>query len=471
MKASKLKTLILLLTMALYVAACSSTEPQTVIDDSRPDSSSSGRGSGDSPPDTPGDGVKVEVTRAIAGSSAGWVDGSPAEADESYRASAGGEAMEMSAASDAVAEPEFAGTAPPPDSFAASEERLDQNSQLTAGEVDDNEQWDDYLLYLRDYSGAKVLPVDVSERHIIHVTDSAGNPILGAKIEIEQNGATVGRLRTHSDGRAYFFPKALPTADASQPFDLSVTLNGDAERLVISPDGAQREWTMAHPGGDQMPAADRLDVLFLIDATGSMADEIAQIRDNIQQISAQIDALPSQPDVRFGMTVYRDREDAFVSRTFDFTPDVEAFAAGLEAVQADGGGDYPEDLNEGLFQAIHTPEWRVEGTVSLIFLVADAPPHLDYGQQNHYAAEMLEAAERGIKIYPIASSGLDDQGEYIFRQLAQTTGGKFIFLTYGAGGAGTPGTETTHNVEDYTVSALDDLVVRIVEDELAHQTR
>jgi hypothetical protein len=101
--------------------------------------------------------------------------------------------------------------------------------------------------------------------------------------------------------------------------------------------------------------------------------------------------------------------------------------------------------------------------------VADAPPHLDYGQQNHYAVEMLEAAERGIKIYPIASSGLDEQGEYIFRQLAQATGGRFIFLTYGPEGPGTPGDETTFNVDQYTVSSLDDLVVQVVEEELAYQ--
>ena len=171
------------------------------------------------------------------------------------------------------------------------------------------------------------------------------------------------------------------------------------------------------------------------------------------------------------MTVYRDQSDAYVSRTFEFTPDVDAFEEALAEVRADGGGDYPEDLNEALSRAVHVPEWRVEETVSLIFLVADAPPHLDYGQQNHYAFEMLEAAERGIKIYPIASSGLDEQGEYIFRQLAQVTGGRFIFLTYGPEGPGTPGEETTFNVDQYTVSALDDLVVKIVQEELAHQVQ
>jgi Mg-chelatase subunit ChlD len=227
---------------------------------------------------------------------------------------------------------------------------------------------------------------------------------------------------------------------------------------------------VVHPAANSDRDSIRLDILFLMDATGSMADEIAQLKDNIQAISAAIDTLPARPDVRFAMTVYRDQGDAYVSRTFEFTPDVSAFEAALAEVRADGGGDYPEDLNEALSRAVHTPEWRVEETVSLIFLVADAPPHLDYGQQNHYAVEMLEAAERGIKIYPIASSGLDEQGEYVFRQLAQASGGRFIFLTYGPEGPGTPGDETTFNVDQYTVSSLDDLVVKIVEEELAYQS-
>ena len=350
----------------------------------------------------------------------------------------------------------------------APEESISQNSALTAGEVDDNANWDDYLLYLRDYQGPRVIPVDVSERHQIRVVDAAGEPVLGALIRVLVDGQEVQRLRTHSDGGTLFFPRALPEALQGEQYTLEVEVDGAVTEVEIPAGAMQREWEIVHPaaGAPQVPA--RLDILFLIDATGSMSDEIQQLKDNIQTIARQIDALPAQPDVRFAMTIYRDRGDEFVSRTFDFTPDVDTFAEALAQVEAAGGGDYPEDLNEALARAVHAPEWRVMETVSLIFLVADAPPHLDYpDQQTSYADEMMEAASRGIKIYPIASSGLDGQGEYIFRQLAQVTGGRFIFLTYGPGGPGTTGTETEHQVEDYTVSALDELVVRVVEEELA----
>ncbi len=195
-----------------------------------------------------------------------------------------------------------------------------------------------------------------------------------------------------------------------------------------------------------------------------MSDEIQQLKDNTISVSERIHTLPSEPNMRFWMTIYRDRGDLFISRTFDFTSDIQAFTDELAQVVAEGGGDYPESLNEGLHSAVHLPEWRVEETVSLIFLIADAPPHLDYSQDYDYAQEIFNATEDGIKIIPLASSGLDDQGEYIFRQLAQMTAGKFLFLTYGAGGG--PGDDTIHHVDDYSVLSLDDLVVKVVEDEL-----
>jgi hypothetical protein len=117
--------------------------------------------------------------------------------------------------------------------------------------------------------------------------------------------------------------------------------------------------------------------------------------------------------------------------------------------------------------------------VQLIFLVADAQPHLDYQQDYDYAQEMVIAAQNGIKIHPIASSGLQPAGEFIFRQIAQYTMGHFIFLTYDNSVPGTPGSgredlnvgdpddpSTVEDDGDYTVEQLDDLVLRLITDEL-----
>jgi hypothetical protein len=341
---------------------------------------------------------------------------------------------------------------------------ISQRPNLRAGSVDDNAAWDDYLLYRLRFAEWNILvhEIDVSERHIIQITNRQGQPILGAKVSISDDaGRELCSMYTPADGKVLFFPQASKSPEAQR------------YQIFVEKGSATANFTLNRNDRDHTVVLDarsannpvRLDVHFLIDATGSMSDEIHQLKANMITISERIHALPSTPDVRFGMTIYRDRGDLFVSRTFEFTPDIEKFTEELRNIGAEGGGDYAESLNEGLHNAIHLPEWRVEETVSLIFLVADAPPHLDYANDYNYAKDVFEAVERGIKIFPLASSGLDDQGEYIFRQLAQISSGKFLFLTYGAGGA--PGDETPHHVDDYSVLSLDELVVRLVEEELA----
>lgn len=390
--------------------------------------------------------------------SGGWSGRASAESEERFLAA--GEALEESGAPKAAV---MADSAEAPERERASVE-VQQQPNLRAGSVDDNAEWDDYLLYRLRFAeyGITVREVDVTERHRIRVQNEQGQPVLGAQIRIrDENGQDLAVLHTHADGGAYFFPLAT-RGEIPETFEIQVS-KGEATAAAQLPRQEREHTLILDARSSSNPV--KLDLHFLIDATGSMSDEIQQLKANMIEISQRIDELPSQPDVRFGMTVYRDRGDLFISRTLEFTPDVHAFVDELDQVVADGGGDYPESLNEGLHNAVHLPEWRVQDTVSLIFLVADAPPHLDYPNDFDYAEQVFEAAERGIKIFPIASSGLDDQGEYIFRQLAQISGGKFLFLTYGADGA--PGDETSHHVGDYSVLSLDELVVQMVVEELA----
>jgi Mg-chelatase subunit ChlD len=322
---------------------------------------------------------------------------------------------------------------------------------LRAGSVDDNAAFADYLKYRDEFRrlGITVHDIDVSVRHVVTVVDEAGQPLLGATVRAGGQEA-----RTGADGRALLFG----------------TIGGVDVRwgdTAVTADFAQdsgREHRVTLPVRRPEGRA-KLDVLFLIDTTGSMGDEIDRLKDSVRSVAERISALPGNADLRLGMTVYRDRGDLFITRTFDFTGSVDLFKAALADVRAGGGGDTPEDLNAGLHQAVTSPSWRGDDAVKLIFLIADAPPHLDYQDGPDYADDVRAAARRGIKIMPIASSGLDDQGEYVFRQLAQVTMARFTFLTYGADGV-SPGDDTDHHVSDYAVLALDDLVVRLVSDEL-----
>jgi Mg-chelatase subunit ChlD len=216
------------------------------------------------------------------------------------------------------------------------------------------------------------------------------------------------------------------------------------------------------------PARARLDLVFAIDATGSMADEIAKLKHSMREVADRIAALPQAPDLCFGLVAYRDRGDAFFVRGADLTHDLGAFQAELAALQAGGGGDYPEAMAEALHTAVHRLSWRGEGTARLVVLLADAPPQRRAAGP-HIDHEARAALARGIKIVSVGASGLDREGELAMRLAAQATGGRFVFLTYANrhDPSSGPGRETVHDVRDYSVETLDKLIVRLVSEELA----
>ena len=354
-------------------------------------------------------------------------------------------------------------SSPPADDSSPASER--QRTALSAGEVNDNERWDEYVYYRNQYSGPPVHDVDITERYVITVTDANGRPVHNARVRVSTAEVALFEGRTYANGQTLFFPRAFDSSEEAESFTLDVETDEEGQQLEFAR-GEVLDWVvtldLVQPSSDgSVP----LDILFLLDATGSMADEIDQIKDSLLSISSRISDLPSQPDLRFGMVAYRDRGDEFVTRVYDFEADALRFLDTIRGVVADGGGDDPESLNEALHVAVHEPDWRSEDAIRLMFLIADAPPHLDYVEDYSYADEMIEAHRRGIKTFAIASSGLDQRGEYVLRQIAQHTMGRFIFIVYG--GAGT----TSHDVGEYTVERLDDLVVSLVEEELASLSR
>ena len=345
----------------------------------------------------------------------------------------------------------------------AGEDTPYRQVSLSAGEVDDNHQWQEYLEYLAEYQGPLVHEVDVSERYIITVRGSDGRPLPNALVRVASGEDTLFEGLTYANGQTLFFPRALPDTGSAESFRVSAEKGGVSHSLDF-PRGAETDWELTLDATASYDGGVPLDVLFLLDSTGSMADEIERIKDTLLSISARISDLPSQPDLRLGMVSYRDRGDDYITRVFDFDADAGRFSNTIRSVQADGGGDEPESLNEALHVALNEPDWREGDAIRLVFLLADAPPHLDYPQDYDYAEEMVEARKRGIKIFSVASSGLNVRGEYIFRQIAQHTMGRFIFILYESpgGGVGTP-----HDVGEYTIERLDSLIVRLVEEELA----
>lgn len=388
----------------------------------------------------------------------GWLDGAPPPAGTGGETSRGGDAL-ATAGAPAVAGASVdsgGGSAP---SATTVPGRLAPSTAVTTGSVDDNERFDDYLAYRATASTAGLHDVDVTGRRVIRVVAGDGRPVLGARVTVG-NGKPLLDARTHSDGRVLFLPKATDGAGEG-PWPVVVEAGGARTTASLAATGADLTVTVGAGGID--PA--RLDVVFLLDATGSMGDELDRLTANMASTASKVVATAGPgAKIRFGLTAFKDRGDDYVTRTFDLTGDVDGFRGALARVKAGGGGDTPESVSAGLHEAVTKPAWGGDDVAKVIVLVGDAAPHTDYQDEPSYAADARAAAARGIRIHAIASSGLTDQGEFAFRQMAQLTAGRFVFLTYGADGG--PGESTPHNVDKYSVKSLDELVATLLGEEL-----
>jgi|GEM_PF-615189 len=340
---------------------------------------------------------------------------------------------------------------------------------LTAGQIDDNARFAEYLDYLQHYQGPAILPIAVERRLFVRVLDASQHPVAGARVQLFDGARPVFDARTVSDGRVLFFPAA---AGATQAPQLRALVSRGSQQVTASLAADQPAQTVALPALQDNTGPVGLDLVFLLDATGSMGDEIDKIKATVATVASRIQQLPGSTAPRFGLVAFRDRGDDYITRSWDFTADVRTFQQNLANVAAGGGGDNPESVNAGLDAAIHLPGWTAVDSgrhLRMIVLVGDAPPHLDYPNDTEYPQLLQEAVAAGITICPIGASGLDDQGEYIFRQFAEVTQGQFIFLTYANGQSGAPGVVTDHHVSNFTVNDLDTLVVNLVAHDIANQ--
>jgi hypothetical protein len=184
-----------------------------------------------------------------------------------------------------------------------------------------------------------------------------------------------------------------------------------------------------------MPPAQRprIEVAFVLDTTGSMSGLIDGAKRKIWQVANQLASGKPTPEIRVALVGYRDRGDAYVTRVRDLTADLDAIYAELQAFQADGGGDGPESVNQALHEASAKLSWsRDENVYRAIFLVGDAPPHMDYEQDVVYARSVRAARKAGIVVNSIQCGDLGDTRE-IWQEIAELGAGRYVAIRQDGG--------------------------------------
>jgi Mg-chelatase subunit ChlD len=367
--------------------------------------------------------------------------------------------MEAEKSFEAAGRTAEARTAPP---------KRQEASGLKAGYADDNKQFNYFIHFLDQYGPrAKHFPINISERIQLKVVDAAGKPVPNAEIKVSDSGSgdPLAEGRTYSDGSFFFFPSEY-RADIFR-YQAAIIHMQQRQELAIDRQGPREiEVKLAQPR--VVPEPLPLDVLFVLDTTGSMGKEIERLKRTIEIINLNLSSLSSKPLVRFGMVLYKDRGDEYVTRVVPLTGDLDAFQKELNKVRADGGGDGPEDLQSALADAVQKMSWNRDG-VRLVFVITDAPPHLDYGQKYTYVNAAGDAKKQGIKIFSVGTGGLDLAGEFVLRQIAQYTSGRYIFLTYGEKGeseGGRPGSVSHHTGDNFQADKLETIIIQFAKEEI-----
>src|SRR3954462_12389942 len=122
-----------------------------------------------------------------------------------------------------------------------------------------------------------------------------------------------------------------------------------------------------------------VEVVFCLDTTGSMGGLIEGAKQKIWSISNQIANGKPVPELKIGLVASRDRGDEYVTKVFDLTDDLDAVHGHLKTFVAAGGGDTPQSVNQALDEAVNKIKWSTDKkALRIIFLVGDAPPHMDY---------------------------------------------------------------------------------------------
>jgi len=341
-----------------------------------------------------------------------------------------------------------------------------ESSGLKAGFSDDNKQFNYFVQFLKKYEKqVDHYPILIQERIILNVRDAEGRSLPDADVTVNAGNRTLVSGRTYADGSYLFFPSEYDSTLTRYRFDVR-TLQTE-KSLEVERNG-KREIETALEVRKSKPENVPLDILFILDTTGSMGEEIERLKKTIDLINLNLVSLASKPRVRFGMVLYRDKSDDYVTRTVPFTDRIELFQQALAPVRAEGGGDGPEDLQSALRAATSELEWTTEG-IRLAFIITDAPPHLDYGQAYTYVDAARDAKRKGIKLFSIGAGGLDLLGETVLRQISQYTSAKYIFMTYGARGeseGGMVGSVSHHTGDNYETGKLEAVVLKIAKEEI-----
>lgn len=324
-----------------------------------------------------------------------------------------------------------------------------QSGLLTAAEINDLEKWNEWkkLTQKQDFiEEEKKWGFDLGDKLEVFLVDNNQDPIINVKVFLIDDQKNIKQGVTDVFGKAVFFKNSSQFFTIQTLYKQQVRgkrLNKDISKTIFQYDSVSQKLK-------------GLDVMFTIDATGSMGDEISYLKSEIENIITRVDSTIQEK--RIALTFYRDLTDSYVVKDFDFSSNIIEVKENLSKQKAEGGGDYEEAVEIALKKSL-SMNWRENAKTKLIFLMLDAPPHLNQENIKIIKEQINKAKSMGIKIIPIVASDANKSVEYLMRYFSVYTNGTYVFLT---DDSGIGNKHMKPSTKDFKVEKLNDLIVRLI---------
>lgn len=333
---------------------------------------------------------------------------------------------------------------------------LAKSKILTAGEINDFNKWkmwEDFAeTEFSQYSNT--WGIRLKERYSVQVTDKNRNAVTNEAVYLihKITNDTVWKAYTDNTGKAELWSGFRN--DSTNRADHIIT---DSRGNII-----------AHPSsfenGVNLLSVDKacqvtpdVDIAFVVDATGSMSDEIEFLKLELEDVIRHTMDKYRSLSLRAASVFYRDKKDEFLTRKVPFHEDLLKTLNFIKLQHASGGGDYPEAVDDALTVALDSLAWNSNARAKLLFLILDAPPHKADSEKMQRL--IMKAAAMGIRIIPLACSGTDKSTEFLLRSMALATNGTYTFLTDDSG-IGEKHIDPT--TDKYEMELLNNLLQRII---------
>ena len=332
-----------------------------------------------------------------------------------------------------------------------------QGGLVTAGEWNDLDNWDFYQKTLMK-EPFKGFPDDwqMYTNHRIAVALTAKNkPAANATVTLFRNDTPIWTTKTDNLGRAELWVGAFQKEKELNTALLRLKVNEQwVSTATISETQVNRialDETLPSP-------TNLVQIAFMVDATGSMGDELEFLKMDLKKVINEIQKTNNQLKISTATVFYRDEGDEYVVKHSPFTEDINQTTEFISQQRADGGGDFPEAVDKALVQ-LNQLQWQPEARTRIAFLVLDAPPHNKPAVISSIQYSVKTAAASGIKLIPVVASGIDKTTEFLMRFIAMYTNGTYVFITDHSG-IGNKHLEPS--VGEYQVEKLSDLMVRLI---------